>query len=40
MSSTRIKLPRLQVLEPIGRLWDRTPLWGKVLVLAATLAFA
>jgi branched-chain amino acid transport system permease protein len=37
------RLPRLakpQIIEPLGRLWDRLPIWGKGLVLAATLAFA
>src|SRR3954447_18428669 len=40
MSSTTIKLPRISILEPLGRLWDRSPIWVKVLVLLAGLLFS
>ncbi|MEJ7582913.1 MAG: hypothetical protein WKF43_02270 [Acidimicrobiales bacterium] len=31
-------LGRLSVVDPVGRAWDRLPLWGKLLVLLALLA--
>ena len=34
------KLPRLSVIDPIGRLWDRLPWWGKGLVCLALLVVA
>jgi branched-chain amino acid transport system permease protein len=37
---SRIRVPRLQVVEPIGRAWDRLPWWGKTLVFIAALALA
>ncbi|MGQ0832165.1 MAG: branched-chain amino acid ABC transporter ATP-binding protein/permease [Microthrixaceae bacterium] len=34
----RLALPRLAVVESLGRRWDRAPLWAKALVLLAILA--
>ena len=34
-----LNLGRLSVVDRIGRAWDRTPLWGKVLILLGVLAF-
>ncbi|MEQ1786532.1 MAG: branched-chain amino acid ABC transporter ATP-binding protein/permease [Acidimicrobiales bacterium] len=39
-AAKRLKLPRLSVVEPVGRTWDALPLWGKALVSAALLALA
>ena len=36
----RIRLPKLQIVEPVGRTWDRLPWWGKSLVFIAMLALA
>ena len=35
----RLHLPRLAVVEPVARRWERLPWWAKALVLAAVLAF-
>ena len=35
-----VRLPRLAIVEPIGRAWDRLPWWGKGIVCVAALAFA
>jgi branched-chain amino acid transport system permease protein len=32
-------LPRIAVVDPVGRRWERLPWWGKALVLLAILAF-
>jgi branched-chain amino acid transport system permease protein len=37
---SRFRLPRLSIVEPIASRWDRLPLWAKVLVLLAILAFS
>ena len=34
----RIRLPKLPIVEPVGRAWDRLPWWGKSLVFIAILA--
>ncbi len=34
----RFTLPHLAIVEPLGRRWDRLPLWAKALVLLAILA--
>ncbi len=36
----RIRLPKLQIVEPVGRTWDRLPWWGKSLVFIAMVALA
>ena len=36
----RIRIPKLQVVEPVGRTWDRLPWWGKSLVFIAIVALA
>ena len=36
----RLHLPRLSVVEPAARAWERLPLWAKALALLALLAFA
>ena len=38
MNRFRIRKPA--IIEPLGRLWDRLPVWAKLLVLLAVLAFA
>ena len=37
---SRIRLPKLQIVEPVGRTWDRLPWWGKSIVFIAILALA
>ena len=37
---SRLRLRRPSIIEPIARRWDRLPVWAKLLVLAAVLAFA
>jgi branched-chain amino acid transport system permease protein len=36
---SRINIPKLAIIEPLAKRWDRLPLWGKLLVLLALLAF-
>jgi ABC-type branched-subunit amino acid transport system permease subunit len=36
---SRLDLKRFSVVDRVGRAWDRMPLWGKLLVLLAILAF-
>jgi branched-chain amino acid transport system permease protein len=37
---SRFRIRRPAVIEPIARRWDRLPVWAKILVLLAVLAFA
>ena len=37
---TSIRVPKLRVVEPVGRAWDRLPWWGKSIVFIAILALA
>ncbi len=36
----RIRIPKLRIVEPIGRTWDRLPWWGKSLAFLAMVALA
>jgi branched-chain amino acid transport system permease protein len=38
--TSRIRLPRLKIVESAGRSWDRLPWWGKSIVFIAILALA
>ena len=38
--TSRIRLPKLPIVEPVSRAWDRLPWWGKSIVFIAILALA
>jgi len=40
MTASRLKLPRLSVIEPVGATWDRLPLWGKSFACLAMFVLA
>src|SRR5688572_26400328 len=38
--TSRIRLPKLPLVEPVSRAWDRLPWWGKSIVFIAIVALA
>jgi branched-chain amino acid transport system permease protein len=34
-----MRIPRISIMEPAGRVWDRSPAWLKILMVLAVLAF-
>jgi branched-chain amino acid transport system permease protein len=40
LSRVGIRVPKVSIIDPVSRRWERLPAWGKALVLLALLAFA
>ena len=40
MSRLRLRLPKVAIVDPLARRWERLPWWGKAIVLLALLAFS